>query len=168
MNLVLTAKGKSQEARKTKTNFSGLFLTAFCFTLLIISLSSCHSGAKKTEPAQQSNEQGTAEFAFSEELHNFGTLKAGEIVSYTFVFRNSGTKTLTITSVDPGCGCMNVKIPEKSIAPGDEGRIEVAYDSSGEVGNQLKTIILYSNAEPAEKQLSIRASVTNDLIKIYS
>lgn len=161
-------KVKRQMAKKERQNTGSLWLAACCFFVITFALSSCHSGAKKAEPAQQSDEHGIAEFAFSEELHNFGSLNAGEIVSYTFVFRNSGTKTLTITNVDSGCGCMEVKIPEKSIAPGDEGRIEVIYNSAGEVGNQLKTIILYSNAEPTEKQLFIRASVTNDLIKIYS
>lgn len=137
-------------------------------SLLVLLIAACHSGAKKTEPANKSDESGVAEFAFSEEMHNFGSLKAGEVVSFTFVFRNIGTKTLIIDKVDSGCGCMKVTIPEKSVEPGMEGRIEVIYDSSGEVGNQLKIITLYSNEEKPERQLFIKAQVSNEIIELNS
>jgi hypothetical protein len=131
-------------------------------------LDSCHSGTQKTTPASKSNESGVAKFVFSEEIHNFGSLKAGEVVSFTFIFRNEGTKTLIITGVDSGCGCTEVKIENKNIEPGQEGRIEVIYNSAGEVGRQLKTITLFSNAEKAQKQLYIKANVTNEIIELNS
>jgi hypothetical protein len=145
---------------------SKLCLSVLTFCLILIS--SCSSGPKKRLPANQDNETGVAKFVFSEEIHNFGSLKAGEIVSFTFVFRNEGTKTLTIRNVDSGCGCTEVKIPNKEIEPGKEGQIEVIYNSAGEVGKQLKTITLFSNAEQKQKQLFIKANVTNELIEIYS
>jgi len=148
-------------ARSQKLNRVSVIL----FGLLIVA---CNSGTKKTSPASKSDETGIAKFVFSEEIHNFGSLKAGEVVSFTFVFRNEGTKTLTITEVDSGCGCTEVIIPNKNISPGQEGRIEVIYDSAGEVGNQLKTITITSNAEQQKKQLFIKAKVTNELIEIYS
>lgn len=131
-------------------------------------LVSCNPGTKKATPASQSDESGVAKFVFSEEIHNFGSLKAGEVVSFTFIFRNGGTKTLTITEVDSGCGCTEVIIPDKSIEPGEEGQIEVIYNTAGEVGKQLKTITLFSNAEQPKMQLFIRANVTNELIELYS
>lgn len=137
---------------------------AFCLFLI----GSCNSGTKKAAPANKTNETGVAKFAFSEEMHNFGALKAGEVVSFTFVFKNEGTKTLIITEVDSGCGCTEVKISNKTIAPGQEGQIEVIYNSAGEVGRQLKTITLFSNADQPKKQLFIKANVTNELIEIYS
>jgi hypothetical protein len=129
---------------------------------------SCHSATKKTEPASASPETGTAKFEFSEEIHNFGSLKAGEIVSFTFVFKNSGTKMLTIEKVDTDCGCTEVNIREHKIAPGGEGQIEIIYNTSGEVGKQLKTITVFSDADKPEKQLFFEANVENDAIKIYS
>jgi len=131
-------------------------------------LGSCHSGAQKTPSTVKSNESGVAKFVFSEEIHNFGSIKAGEIVSFTFTFRNEGTKTLTITEIDSGCGCTEVKIENKTIGPGDEGQIEVIYNSAGEVGRQLKTITLFSNAETAQKQIFIKANVTNEIIELNS
>lgn len=152
---------QKSEARSQKLNRLGVLL----FGLLIVA---CNSGTKKTSPGEKSDETGIAKFVFSEEIHNFGSLKAGEVVSFTFVFRNEGNKTLTITEVDSGCGCTEVIIPNKIIGPGQEGRIEVIYNSAGEVGNQLKTITITSNAEQPKKQLFIKAKVTNELIEIYS
>ena len=145
---------------------SKLCLSVLTFCLILIS--SCSSGTKKQVPANQDNETGVAKFVFSEEIHNFGSLKAGEVVSFTFTFRNEGTKTLTITEIDSGCGCTEVKMENKIIAPGQDGRIEVIYNSAGEVGRQLKTITLFSNAEPAQKQIFIKANVTNEIIEINS
>jgi len=138
------------------------------FALFSVMLASCNSGTKKVESAHHFDETGVAKFVVSEEIHNFGSLKAGEVVSYTFVFRNEGTKTLTIDRAEADCGCTELIIPEKSIAPGKEGRIEVIFDSAGEVGKLLKTITINTNAEEAPRKLFIKANVTNELIEIYS
>lgn len=156
--------GVSTQKNKTINSFYHLI----SLLVLAIITVSCHSATKKTEPASASSETGVAKFDFSEEIHNFGSLKAGEVVSFTYVFKNSGTKTLTIEKVDTDCGCTEVNIPNKKIAPGQEGQIEVVYNSAGEVGKQLKTITVFSNAEKPELQLFFQADVANDLIKIYS
>ena len=92
-----------------------LKLAALVFGLSGLLLASCHSGTQKTTPTTKSDELGVAKFVFSEEIHNFGSLKAGELVSFTFIFRNEGTKTLNITGVDSGCGCTEVKIENKIV-----------------------------------------------------
>ena len=91
-----------------------LKLAALTFGLSGLLLGSCHSGSQKTTPTIKSDESGIAKFVFSEEIHNFGSLNAGEVVSFTFIFRNEGTKSLNITGVDSGCSCTEVKIENKS------------------------------------------------------
>lgn len=135
-----------------------------CCSMII----SCHRGTQKPASAEQTSTEGVAKFVFSEEIHNFGSLKAGEVVAYSFTFKNEGTKPLIINKADAGCNCTEVKLPEQPVEPGQEGHIEVIYNSAGEVGRQLKTIILFSNAEPAEMKLYIKAEVTNDIIEINS
>jgi len=146
-----------------RLNFTIIFLV-----MIGVSLFSCNSGTKKTLPSPNQNETGVAKFVFSEEIHNFGALKAGEVVAFTFSFRNEGTKSLIISDVDSGCGCTQVNIPNKTIAPGMNGQIEVIYNSAGEIGKQFKTITITSNTEPVKKQIFIRADVKNELIEIYS
>ena len=159
----MITKTKSLEQRAWS-----LRLGAWSFLLILAILSSCGSRSSNSGTTEKSVESGVAKFVFSEEIHNFGSLKAGELVSFTFIFRNEGTKTLEITGVDSGCGCTEVNIPNKSISPGQEGQIEVIYNSAGEVGRQLKTITLFSNAEPPQKQLFIKANVTNEIIELNS
>jgi len=149
---------------KFQVSSSRLIKTSLVFILFLFG--SCNSETKKTAPTNKSDESGVAKFVFSEEIHNFGSLNAGEVVSFTFVFRNEGTKTLTITGFDSGCACTEVNIPDKIIFPGQEGQIEVIYNSAGEVGKQFKTITVFSNAKT--KQLIIKANVTNEVIEIYS
>ncbi len=141
---------------------------ACSLSLLLLILGSCHSGTQKTVQGQKPDETGVAKLVVSEEIHNFGALKAGEVVSFTFSFRNEGTRTLIIDHAVADCGCTEVIVPEKNIAPGKEGHIEVIFNSAGEVGKQLKTVTITSNAEEAKKQIFIRANVTNELIEIYS
>jgi hypothetical protein len=138
------------------------------FILFGLMFVACNSRTPKALPNEGSDESGIAKFVVSEEIHNFGSLKAGEVVSYTFVFRNEGTKALIIERAEADCDCTEIVIPEKSIAPGKEGQIEVIFNSSGEVGNVLKSIKITSNAEQVQKQLFIKANVTNELIEIYS
>jgi hypothetical protein len=142
--------------------------TSMFIILCELMLGSCNSGTKKTEPIEKSDESGVAKFVVSEEIHNFGSLKSGEVVSFTFIFRNEGTKTLTIDRADTDCACTELIIREKSVAPGNEGQIEVIFNSAGEVGKVLKTITINSNAEQTQKQIFIKANVTNEFIEIYS
>lgn len=151
-----------------KFNIQSFKLTLAALVMLSGLLgSSCSPGAKKA-PADKSSESGEAKFVFSEEIHNFGSLKAGEVVSFTFTFKNEGTGALIIDSIDSGCECTEVKIPDQPVQPGQEGHIEVIYNSAGEVGKQLKRIILFTNSEQAKKELYIKADVKNEIIEINS
>ena len=105
--------------------------------------------------------------SFEEEMHNFGQLQAGEIVVYTFVFINTGETNLTINNTETDCGCVQVNVPEHTIKPGDKGRIEVEFDSSGLIGRQLKTIEIHANSKEP-KQFVIFAEVKNEQIEINS
>ena len=153
---------------KFKISNSKVALWAMSIILAGLFMGSCHSGTKKEAPVDQSSGSGEAKLVFLEEIHHFGSLKAGEVVSFTFIFRNEGTKALIINSVDRGCECMEVKMTDKSIEPGQEGHMEVIYNSAGEVGRQLKTITLFSNTEEPEKQIFIKATITNEIIEINS
>ena len=160
---------QKSEVRSLKPKTWGLGHGAWSLLMVVMAfLFSCAPPTSKPGTTEKSDESGVAKFVFSEEIHNFGSVKAGEIVVFSFVFKNEGTKTLTITGVDSGCGCTEVNIPSKSVAPGQEGIIEVMYNSAGEVGNQLKTITIFSNAETPRKEIYIRANVKNEIIELYS
>jgi hypothetical protein len=98
---------------------------------------------------------------FVGEMHNFGTLKAGEIISFSFIFTNSGSLPFRIKKAEVSCGCLSVKYDEKEIAPGEKSAIEVILNTSGEWGNLLKMVELETSSGE-KKELKIGAYVENE------
>ena len=138
----------------------------FIFILILIGVQACKSSTKSNNYSSES--KGDPKFAIQEEIHNFGTVHAGEVLSYSFRFTNDGTNDLVIDSAKVDCGCLDISYPPKPVKAGDYNFIEVVFNSSGEVGNVLKQIQLYTNDGSDVKKLMITAKVENELINIYN
>lgn len=96
---------------------------------------------------------------FENTEYDFGDIMEGEKVSYSFKFTNVGKDDLVITSVSSTCGCTVTDFPKDPIKPGENGTIEVNFNSSGRSGKQVKVITVATNANPSEIQLTIKANV---------
>jgi hypothetical protein len=142
-------------------------MKSFVLIFLVPLVFSC-TEKKITDVKKSGNpdkKSGIPKFEFDKELHDFGKITSGEILSYSFQFTNSGNSKLIIDKAEADCGCMNILIPNKTIAPGKSGIIEVQFNSEGITGKQLKTVEIHSNyAEP--KHLIIFADVENEQIEI--
>ena len=99
------------------------------------------------------------EIKFEEEVHNFKKVIQGEKVSYSFKFKNTGDADLIISGVSASCGCTVPSWPKKLIAPGDEGTINVVFDSDGKKGRQNKAITVVTNSIPNTRVLHIVGEV---------
>ena len=98
---------------------------------------------------------------FESKSHDFGDVKQGEKVSYTFKYKNTGTDTLKIDNVVSSCGCTVPNSYEKVVAPGSSASITVQFDSKDKSGVVNKSLTILSNAlstDPAEF-LTIRVNV---------
>ncbi len=135
--------------------------TAYIF--LFFFLLSCHSKPSKQQNVDSKSLKPT-EITFEKDAHNFGKLKAGETVAYTFTFTNTGKYGLKIESVETDCGCLTVDFTDTYIKPGAKGKIDVEFNSSGMFGREYKSIIINANTEKP-KQISIFAEVENNQIK---
>lgn len=96
---------------------------------------------------------------FDVESHDFGKITQGEKVSYSFKFKNTGEADLLITSATGSCGCTVPHYPDKPIAPGGEGFIDVVFDSDGKENKVKKTVTVVTNAIPSTKVLTITTEV---------
>ena len=67
--------------------------------------------------------------SFDQELHDFGRLSAGESISYSFHFKNTGNADL------------------------------ITFKSAGKSGTQFQEVTVVSNAQPARTKLKITAQV---------
>ena len=120
--------------------------------------------AQPNQPEQQVKPQdvsaeGNAEFNFAKEVHDFGEIQEGEVVTYDFEFENTGEDPLIITNAQGSCGCTVPQWPREPIAPGESGKIQVAFNSSGKKGSQNKTVTLTANTTPNKKILRIKGMV---------
>jgi hypothetical protein len=96
---------------------------------------------------------------FEVEEHDFGKISQGERVSYAFKFTNVGGSDLVINEAHGSCGCTVPDYPKAAIAPGQEGVVNVEFNSEGKHGEQEKTVTLTTNCEPNTKVITIHAIV---------
>lgn len=90
---------------------------------------------------------------------NFGDISEGEEVCHTYRFKNTGQNHLLIKKIDTGCGCTTVNYDKEPIAPGKEGKIEIAFNSKGRYGKQYKEIRIFANVQEKEITLSFSANI---------
>ena len=122
--------------------------------IVALSFAACQNDAKKTEDSVEvtptravaANTEG-ATIVFENDSYNFGKIKKGEIVTYTFKFKNSGQEPLIIKEAIATCGCTVPEIPKEPIKPGENGELKVVFNSQGKpAGPQDKSVTVMSNA----------------------
>lgn len=101
----------------------------------------------------------TPVFAFETDNHEFGVIEQGEKVSYAFKFQNTGNAPLVISSASASCGCTVPEYTKTPVAPGEEGFINVTFDSAGKSGMTSKTVTIIANTIPNTKVLTISADI---------
>ena len=110
--------------------------------------------------AGQSFAAGQPKIKFRETAWNFGKISQGKAVSHEFVFANEGDATLVIKKVTTTCGCTAALVSAEKVAPGEEGKIEVKFDTRG-YGGQVGKLVYVESNDPKEpqKQLEITADI---------
>jgi len=100
---------------------------------------------------------------FTEKAHDFGTVKEGDKLDYTFSFANKGGARLEITNVSTSCGCTVASISTKILAPAETGTLKVEFDTSGKSGKTTRAITVTSNDEDEpNKVLTVTADIKKD------
>ena len=105
------------------------------------------------------DQSGLPVMQFAQVEHDFGKIIQGEKVSYSFKFKNTGNADLVIAKVSTSCGCTAGDYPKDPVRPGEEGIIEVKFDSSGKQGFQSKELTIAANTQPSNTTLTIKAIV---------
>ena len=100
---------------------------------------------------------------FPETKHDFGNVKEGNIVEYTFKFSNNGKATLKIKDVRTSCGCTAALVSSEKLEPGGEGTLKVELDTKNRKGKMSRTITVQSN-DPRDptKILTVFADVEKE------
>ena len=139
------------------------FTINIIFSLILVAiLYSCHykRGSGVIQPVKQSEKKSPGRIVFDKEIHNFGTLKDGEIVSFSFIFRNMGGSPLNLTKGEKSCGCLELKYSLNEVVPGESSTVEMIFNTSGEWGNVIKEATI-ETSDGEKKELQIGAYIEN-------
>lgn len=109
--------------------------------------------------AEGKNNTDMPEMEFETTRHDFGELKDGDVVEYSFNFTNTGNADLVIATVLSSCGCTTPNYTKEPIKPGEKGKIDVQFNSTGKTGTVSKIISVKTNAVPSTRVLTISAEV---------
>jgi hypothetical protein len=86
-----------------------------------------------------------AHIEFNTNVYEFGRVKAGDPVKYTYYFTNTGNALLEVTDVRPSCGCTAAGEWTKKVEPGATGSIPIQFNSANYSGQVFKTITVSCN-----------------------
>jgi len=96
---------------------------------------------------------------FDQTEYNFGSVKEGDIVDYTFKFTNTGKSPLIISKATATCGCTVPEWPKEPIAVGASGEIRVKFNSKNKPNLQTKFVNINANTKPEVTRLKITGNV---------
>ena len=134
--------------------------------LFCVLLFSCDiRNTKKRSDAPAANMQlmdvDTTTVGIIDSAYNFGKVVDGEMVEYSFRFKNTGKFPLVIHSATASCGCTVPTKPEKPVQPGEISFIKAVFNSAGRVGDVHKEIRVVSNARPLFPVLKLTGEVVS-------
>ena len=121
-----------------------------------------NAGGTSATTATPASTLAMTEIEFFEDSYNFGEIKQGEKVMHTFRFKNNGSNPLKVENVKPACGCTATDYSKDMIAPGEEGFVEIEFNSKGKNGIQKKTVTVTTNTEPRNTILSFTGEIVTE------
>ncbi len=128
-------------------------IKVFYITLLFIFLGCTSESSKKVHINFEDLPKTKIEF--NTYSHNFGKLQYGEVVSYSFKYTNTGEHALVIDNVESDCSCTKFKWNKTPLKPGASDYIDISYNSTGQSGNNFRTITLTTNTVKEKIDLHI-------------
>ncbi len=95
---------------------------------------------------------------FDQDTIHLGALTEGETRQMVFEFTNTGSETLQI-DLATACRCTDLRWTQEPVLPGERGRVEVDFDSTGFSGDVKKTVDIIANTEPIVREAVFTATI---------
>ena len=100
-----------------------------------------------------------AKLQFNKQIHDFGDVKQGDVLTYSFRFKNGGDEPLVVEAVKSECDCLTYTLEQKVFAPGEEGEILLTLNTAQLKGLSVEKLIILGNIQNGSKELSLTAEV---------
>ncbi len=133
--------------------------------LTVVSLSNTYApavAAATTAAATTTNLGPRIRFATT--VGDFGLVRNGETVKYTFIFTNVGDQVLRVSNVVAGCHCTTPGDWTRAVEPGETGKIPLQLDTANFNGPVMRFISISCNDKTqAAVGLQLKGSVWRPL-----
>ena len=90
-----------------------------------------------------------------EQTFDIGDYFKGQKAEHTLSVKNVGSDTLKISDVRAQCGCTATMLSDKILAPNQEGKLSITFDTHAYMGKVTKQVYLTSN-DPASPRTTIQ------------
>ncbi len=150
-------------------------------SLLVVLFAACQESSKTPPPPQNPDLLPTSliknprtagatpenaaedmpEMSFSDTVHNFGKMYAGEEVTHEFEFTNTGKAPLLISGTTTSCGCTVASYPTEPVLPGEKGKLKVNFKPNSDSGFEEKSVNVHANTARGMHNLYIKAEVVS-------
>ncbi len=94
-----------------------------------------------------------------DDTFDFGKVAQHAKVNHTFWIKSTGSDTLRITKVVPGCGCTQAPLEDSVLAPGDSASLEIIFSTLSYRGYLSKRPYLETNISDEKIYLKIMAEL---------
>jgi hypothetical protein len=143
--------------------FATLIIAAFMFSACG-NENTTVSSDDVTNPATASGDydpEKQPKIEFETLTHNYGTIKEGDHVKFTFKFKNTGKGNLIISDASASCGCTVPEFTEEPVKPGDSGEVRVDFNSANKGADieVFKTVTVITNTTPNKTVLTLRGFI---------
>jgi hypothetical protein len=105
---------------------------------------------------------------FEQTIADLGQLKQGEKKDFEYVYRNTGTETITLLQPRATCGCTAALVTDEKVAPGSKGKITASFTPFKAMqGAVEKSIEVYQQSGDDPElitTLRVRAFVVGDVV----
>ena len=138
-------------------DYGGAMRKKSLLLLLITGLTLGLAASGSTQPAVQLSEPG----------FNFGKTAQHAIITHTFWIKSTGTDTLRITHVEPGCSCTEAPLADSVLAPGDSVALEILFSTRSYRGFVSKRPYIETNASADKLYLRIDCELVAEDTAFY-
>ena len=96
---------------------------------------------------------------FEDKTKRFDRVKAGELLSFDFLYENAGDAPLIISEIKVTCPCTKFTYSKSPLPPGQKDTIHVTFDTNKKIGYQDRTLEIYSNSKRSPDKISFKGMV---------
>ncbi|AUP81174.1 DUF1573 domain-containing protein [Flavivirga eckloniae] len=79
--------------------------------------------------------------------YNFGNVKQDTLISKTFILKNVSKKDIALNMSSTSCICTEAKLNKNKLAPNEEAKLIMKFDTTGKIGESKVYAIIDSNTE---------------------